>query len=565
MLVLAIVNSMTPSRIDSSFRAPHSALDQRWLRLGYLLIAALTAFRLGYIAFGVTDLSKDEAYQWLWSKHLALSYYSKPPGIALIQFAGTWLWGDTQTGVRFFSPVLAAILSVVMLQFLGREAGARPAVLLLLVLTCAPLMGVGTILMTIDPPLVLCWTLGMIAGWRAVQPEGRTKHWLLAGAATGLGFLSKYTALYLIACWLLFFLLWKPARVQLRKPGPYLALLIVALSTLPVIVWNSQNGWITLRHVADNAGLAATWRPTLRFFWEFLFVEAALLNPVFFAAVLWAMAAFWERRRENPLWLYLFCMGAPVFLAHWVYTLHSRVQPNWIAPAVVPMFCLAVLYWDRRWREGRRSVRAWLTAGVGFGLVVVVLLHETEMIAKITGHPLPPEVDPLRRVRAWKETAARVGQAREKLAQEGRPVFIITDHYGMAGLFSFYLPEAKAALRTHRPLVYSRISTQPRDQLFFWPEYDYSRLRLGENAIYVAEADLYPLEKGWPLKWLLGHDFGYEEATPAAAAPPFLLAQFESVTDLGVQEIRLGGRVFRRVQLFECRKLRSGIGQSNDR
>ena len=109
-------------------------------------------------------------------------------------------------------------------------AFAAAAVLLLLVLTCAPLMGVGTILMTIDPPLVLCWTLAMIAGWRAVQPEGRTKHWLLAGAATGLGFLCKYTALYLIACWLLFFLLWKPARVQLRKPGPYLALLIVAVS-----------------------------------------------------------------------------------------------------------------------------------------------------------------------------------------------------------------------------------------------------------------------------------------------------------------------------------------------
>src|SRR5436190_3879773 len=246
-----------------------SRRDQLWFRLGCVFIAASLLFRLAYLASGTIELTKDEAYQWLWSKHLALSYYSKPPGIALIQFAGTSLWGDTQTGVRFFSPVLAAILSVVMLRFLGREAGARPAVLLLLVLTCAPLMGVGTILMTIDPPLVLCWTLAMIAGWRGVQPEGRTKHWLLAGAATGLGFLSKYTALYLIACWLLFFLLWKPARVQLRKPGPYLALLIVALSTLPVIVWNSQNGWITLRHVADNAGLAATWRPTLRFFWEF--------------------------------------------------------------------------------------------------------------------------------------------------------------------------------------------------------------------------------------------------------------------------------------------------------
>src|SRR5689334_10833331 len=145
--------------------------DQRWLRFGYVFIVALLLFRLGYIASGVIDLTKDEAYQWLWSKHLALSYYSKPPGIALIQFAGTSLWGDTQFGVRFFSPVFAAILSFVMLRFMAREVGARQGFLLLLIITSAPLMSVGTVLMTIDPPLVVCWTLAMIAGWRALQPD----------------------------------------------------------------------------------------------------------------------------------------------------------------------------------------------------------------------------------------------------------------------------------------------------------------------------------------------------------------------------------------------------------
>ncbi len=176
-------------------------LGQHWLRLGYILIGASLLFRLCYIASGTIELSKDEAYQWLWSKHLALSYYSKPPGIAFIQFAGTSLWGDTQLGVRFFSPVFAAILSLVMLRFLAREASARLGFLLLLIVTTAPLMGIGTILMTIDPPLVLCCTLAMVAGWRAVQPDGTTKQWALAGVAAGLGFLSKYSALYLIVCW----------------------------------------------------------------------------------------------------------------------------------------------------------------------------------------------------------------------------------------------------------------------------------------------------------------------------------------------------------------------------
>src|SRR5438034_6891121 len=181
--------------------------NQRWFRLGCVLIAASLLCRLAYLASGATELTKDEAYQWLWSKHLALSYYSKPLGIAFIQFAGTRLWGDTEFGVRFFSPVFAAILSLVVLRFMSRELGARQGVLLLLIVTAAPLLGIGAVLMTIDPPLVLCWTLAMLAGWRAVQPGGTTKQWALAGTAAGLGFLSKYSALFLIFCWALFFLL----------------------------------------------------------------------------------------------------------------------------------------------------------------------------------------------------------------------------------------------------------------------------------------------------------------------------------------------------------------------
>jgi len=176
----------------------------------------LLLIRLGYLASNVIELSNDEAYQWLWSKHLALSYYSKPPGIALLQFAGTSLWGDTQFGVRFFSPVLAAVLSVVVLRFMAREVGARQGFLLLLIITSAPLMSAGGILMTIDPPLVLCWTLALTAGWQAVHPEGTTRQWLLTGLAAGLAFLFKFSALYLVVCFAVFFLLWPPARAHLR-------------------------------------------------------------------------------------------------------------------------------------------------------------------------------------------------------------------------------------------------------------------------------------------------------------------------------------------------------------
>ncbi len=529
---------------------------QHWLWAGYILTAVLLLFRLGYIASGTIELSNDEAYQWLWSKHLALSYFSKPPGIAFIQFAGTWLWGDTQFGVRFFPPVFAAIQSIAVLRFMAREVGARQGFLLLLIITAAPLMDAGAILMTIDPPLVLCCTLAMIAGWRAMQPGGTTRQWLLAGLFAGLGFLCKYSAVYLIVCWAVFFLLWPPSRVQLKKPGPYLALLIFALCTLPVIIWNAQHGWITVHHVADNAGMQSKWHPTLRYLVEFFFSEMGLLNPVFFVGALWAMVAFWKRRRENPLALYFFCFGGLIFLGHLAWSLHSRILQNWIAPAVLPMFCVMVIYWDARRREGARAVKSWFIAGLILGLPVVALMHDTNLIGKITGHALPGDVDPLRRVSGYRQAAAAVEQAREKLLLEGKPAFIICGHYGITGLFTFYLPEAKAALRTSQPLVYCITSDKPGDQFYFWPEYRYPDRRKGENAIYVTEPGRPKLESGWFWKWLGGREVSAAEEPKPVNAPPRLVQQFESVTNLGVREIKVDGRVMKRIQLFECRNLR---------
>lgn len=527
-------------------------VNAHWLRLGYLLIATLLLIRLVYIASGTISLSKDEAYQWLWSKHLALSYFSKPPGIAFIQRAGTSLWGDTELGVRFFSPVFAAIISLAVLRFMAREVGARPGFLLLLVVSATPLLGVGSVLLTVDPPLALCWMFALIAGWRAVQTDGTTRHWFLAGLATGLGFLCKYSAAYQVLCWAVFFVLWRPARAQLRRPGPYVALLVFAACTLPVVLWNAQHGWITASHVAGNASLDKPWRFTLRFFWDFLGMELGLLNPVFFVAALWALAAAWRRRQDRPLWLFLFCMSAPVFLGHAVYSLRARILPNWIAPAVLPMFCLMVAYWDTRWREGCRGAARWLGAGLALGLAAMALMHESDLISKFTGRALPGEVDPLRRVRAWKETAAVVEAARNRLATESGPAFVIADHYGMTSLLTFY-PPGRAAGEV--PRVYPRGSALPNNQFYFWPEYRYRESRRGQNAIYVQEIDPYKLESGWLWKWLMGRDVNHARIPPLEAAPAVVAESFGTVVSLGEFEVKRGRRVFRRLQLFECRNL----------
>jgi 4-amino-4-deoxy-L-arabinose transferase-like glycosyltransferase len=527
--------------------------DLQWLRLGYVLIVGLFITRLLYISSGKIELSEDEAYQWLWSKHLALSYYSKPPMIALAQFVGTSIWGDRELGVRFLPPVISALLSVWLLRFMAREVSAVAGFWTVAICAAAPLPAVGSTLMTVDPLLVLFWTGAMIVGWRAVQPAGTTRQWLATGLLTGLGFLSKYTAAIQIVCFALFFLLWKPARPHLRQSGPWLALGIFALCLLPVIIWNAQHDWITVHHVGENAKLDKPWEPTLRYFFEFLGAEAGLLNPIFFVAALWATFALWRRRQENPLLLYFFAMGAPVFFGYWLYSLHSRILPNWIAAAVVPMFCLAVAYWHGRWREGFRAVGGWLAAGMIFGVLTVVICHDTGLIQKITRRRLPPKVDPLRRVNGWKETAQTVGEARTQLLAEGKDVLILGSHYGLTGQITFYLPEARRGLPDN-PLVYYRTSDKPRNQFYFWP--GYRERHKGANAIYVDEARLPQFKRGWVRDWLAGRkDFYEPDASPPDKVPKEVLEEFQSVTFLGTRDITLRGQVLRRVELYACRNL----------
>jgi 4-amino-4-deoxy-L-arabinose transferase-like glycosyltransferase len=543
----SLVNPM-PREAKAEF-AP-AVSDAQWLRLGYILIAILLLVRLAYIAKSGIELSEDEAYQWLWSKHPALSYYSKPPMIAYTQWLGTHLWGDNEFGIRFFSPVIAALMSVLVLRLMAREAGARVAFMLFLVLSVTPLLAVGSVVMTVDPLSVLFWTAAMVTGWRAAQPGGTTRQWLWVGVWTGLGCMSKWTNLLQPVCWAVFFILWAPARVHLRRPGPYLALLVAALFCMPILIWLQQHQWITVEHVATDGQLDKAWTHT--YVDKFLEEETAALHPFFFVVAIWAALAFWRAGRRDPFQLFLFSMGGPLFFGCFFLSWHSHVQPNWIAPSVIPLFCLMAVYWSKHWECNATLLRPLLAGGLALGLVFVVILHDTNLVNKIIHRKLPPKYDLLHRGQGWKETASIAGQARQELAAEGPPAFIIAEHYGMTSQLSFYLSEAKRQV-TAEPLVYFIATPHPVNQFYFWPNY---LQRTGQNALFVREIDRPALRPDWFARWCRADADIFLPDNPQGKPPPLgLQQQFDSFTNLGVRDVVFDGNIVRRVQLIQCRHL----------
>src|SRR4051795_12908385 len=101
-------------------------------RAVWLFILGLTAIR--FTMLGTTDLSFDEAHYWMWSERLAPAFFSKGPGVALAIRASTALFGTSEFGVRFLSPMLAAGTSLMLFYFGRRLFSAAAGMWLVLAL-----------------------------------------------------------------------------------------------------------------------------------------------------------------------------------------------------------------------------------------------------------------------------------------------------------------------------------------------------------------------------------------------------------------------------------------------
>src|SRR5439155_9394384 len=132
---------------------------------------------------------------------------------------------------------------------------------------------------------------------------------------------------------------------HLRRPGFYCAMLVSLLLFLPVLVGNVQHGYAMFGLAVNGSGPDQPWHPTLRHLGDFLGLPAVLLNPIFSIGAVWAALTFWRRDKNNPRLIYFFSMGVPVFLVYLLLSWHDKLPPTWIAPAILPLSCLMMIFW----------------------------------------------------------------------------------------------------------------------------------------------------------------------------------------------------------------------------
>src|ERR1700754_3080696 len=194
--------------------------DDRLVRNTSLTVLALVVLRL--VAAAWTPLTFDEAYYWMWSKHLAGGYYDHPPAVAYVIRAGTMIAGDTELGVRLVSILLALPMSLAVYRtaailFGGERVAATATILLNVTLMAA----VGTMIVTPDAPLLVASSFVLFFLAKVLE-TGKGAWWLGVGAAVGCALLSKYTALFFGPAILIWLVRVPKLRCWLVSPWTYL-------------------------------------------------------------------------------------------------------------------------------------------------------------------------------------------------------------------------------------------------------------------------------------------------------------------------------------------------------
>jgi 4-amino-4-deoxy-L-arabinose transferase-like glycosyltransferase len=413
--------------------------EVRSVRNTALTVAALVLLRL--VGAVWTPLTFDEAYYWIWSKHLAFGYYDHPPGVALVIRLGTMIAGDTELGVRLVSILLAlpmsfAVYRTAEILFGGKRLAATATILLNVTLMAA----VGTLIVTPDSPLLAASSFVLFFLAKVLE-SGRGAWWLAVGAAVGLALLSKYTALLFGPAILIWLISAPNLRRWLISPWLYLGGLVALIVFSPVILWNADHHWVSFIKQLGRSEVV-DFKPG--FIGELIPTQIAFATP--FVFVLGAMGLYALARREGgaltarALINAMFWIITLYFLWH---SLHARVEANWFAP-VYPAFAIAAAVAANltRWeRHPQRVVNFCLRWASPAGILMFAALIVQANTGALTGFRRDATV---RSVGVgWERLAAEIETTRARVGAS----CVLAPDYGTASWLTFYLPKGTCVVQ----------------------------------------------------------------------------------------------------------------------
>ncbi|HEV3223303.1 MAG TPA: glycosyltransferase family 39 protein [Puia sp.] len=421
----------------------------------FILCILLIGIRIIFV--NIMGIMPQDAYYDFYAQHLDLSYYDHPPMIGYLLRFFTSLFGK-KVYVLKLADSFVTLLTIIAFYKLAKkflsENKARMATALLL---STIMISILSLISTPDVPLMFCWTISLNFLYGAIFKR-KNAYWIWAGIFTGLSFDSKYTAIFLIIGLIGFLLVAKPFRRLIISGWFIFYLICFAITILPVVIWNVQNGFASFKfqsegrvkeglHI-DFAGFAGV-----------IGHQSAILLPFLFFSLVYFIYRFSRkygiRFAQIPKdQIFLLSFFIPLFLGFFFISFFYWVKLNWMMPAYITGIIWVSRFWNKKW------IRYQLIFSLVFHLLLAV---------EIIYYIIPIRSDDT--WFGWSEFSSKVETMRKKYPD----AFIFSsDDYKTSAILNFYLNET----------VFSKNIVGERALQFDFVGTDLNKLK-GKDAIYI--------------------------------------------------------------------------------
>lgn len=196
------------------------------------------------------ELLRDEMLFFNMGEHLSAGYATVPPVTGLLAFLMNRIFGFSVFGIRFFPAIMGAASIIIIGKFVRELGGGLPALIIACIsyLLAPGFLLTGT-LFTPNSMEELIWLLIMLVTFRMVKNE-KPELWIYIGILTGIGFLNKYSILFLVAAILLSFIAtgkWRFLISRYLLAGIITGMVIIS----PNLVWQYNHGWPVIIHMNE--------------------------------------------------------------------------------------------------------------------------------------------------------------------------------------------------------------------------------------------------------------------------------------------------------------------------
>jgi hypothetical protein len=214
-----------------------------YLLAGWLLINILQSV--------FTNLHSDEAYYWMYSKHLDWGFFDHPPMAAFLIFLGDSIMHN-ELGVRLFIIFLSTLTMAMIMNELNEK---KDLFFLSLFMLSFPLVHthIGGFMALPDTPLVF-FTLLFYLGYKKFVNNPNLKMALLMALVATAMIYSKYHAFLALG-----FIVLSNLKL-LRNKYFWVTVIVTIIFLMPHILWQIDNHFPTLKyHLSDRTKPIRFW------------------------------------------------------------------------------------------------------------------------------------------------------------------------------------------------------------------------------------------------------------------------------------------------------------------